>query len=187
MAKQAGNGCLFNVFNIGFTVVMFALPTVLLAYWYMYIRDPGGQRTQTIVVQQNTDEASRNTPNPGMSPTDARRPNDAIKSSGIFSENPTGVNAISPGRSVQAPTTQPEARRHTTRQAPVRGEYEMRTWSDPSGKFSIEAKFYSATTDKVKLLRPDDQKIEVEIAKLSDDDKQYLRDLFKSKGLKAQF
>ena len=53
MAKKQGGGFLFNVFNIGFTVVMFALPSVLLGYWYVYIRDPGGQKRKPSSYNSN--------------------------------------------------------------------------------------------------------------------------------------
>ena len=185
MAKKQVGGFLFNVFNIGFTVVMFALPSVLLGYWYVYIRDPGGQKTQTVVVQQQP--AASPSPSSSTPKIPKRQNGEPRRTSGIFSENPTGVNSISTPELTQKQTSQPTSQSANGRKPPTRSNYELRTWSDPSGKFTIVAKFYSATADKVKLISKDEKKLDVEIAKLSEGNKQYLRDLFKSKGMKAKF
>ncbi|NND99779.1 MAG: hypothetical protein HKN47_20865, partial [Pirellulaceae bacterium] len=68
-----------------------------------------------------------------------------------------------------------------------REDREMRTWSDASGKFKVQAKFYSAGAENVKLLTADDRKIDVPIAKLCEADKEYLRSVFKAKGIRASF
>ena len=97
------------------------------------------------------------------------------------------MNSISTPELTQERTSQPTNQTGNARKPPTRSSYELRTWSDPSGKFTVVAKFYSATADKVKLISKDENKLDVEIAKLSEGDKQYLRDLFKSKGMKAKF
>ena len=135
MAKKQGGGFLFNVFNIGFTVVMFALPSVLLGYWYVYIRDPGGQKTQTVVVQQQP--AASPSPRSSTPKTPKRQNGEPRQTSGIFSENPTGVNSISTPELTQERTSQPTNQTGNARKPPTRSSYELRTWSDPSGKFTV--------------------------------------------------
>ena len=54
---------------------------------------------------------------------------------------------------------------------------EIRTWSDSTGRFKIEAKYISTEGDKVKLERADGKSMEIQISKLSKDDQQYLDDL----------
>lgn len=54
---------------------------------------------------------------------------------------------------------------------------EIRTWSDATGKFKIEAKYVATVGEKVKLERPDGKGLEIEISKLSEADQQYLKDL----------
>ena len=56
-------------------------------------------------------------------------------------------------------------------------EYELRTWTDRSGKFSVKAKFKSAASGKITLVKEDDSEITVESAVLSEEDRSYLRDL----------
>jgi hypothetical protein len=58
---------------------------------------------------------------------------------------------------------------------------EVRTWSDKSGKFKIEAEFVEILEGKVKLKRADGKVIEVPLASLSRDDQQYLRELMRKR------
>ena len=184
--KNQGGGFVYNVFNIGFTVFMFVLPTILLAYWYYYIHKPGLQQQQQIVVQQRSDPSN---PPPRSMGSNSRRKQP--QSSGIFSENPTGVQPISPARVDQTPPAFDHPAKQKTpkldRNLPSRQQHEMRTWSDSSGKFTVQAKFYSASSGKVKLITADERKIEVDVSKLCDADRVYLRTLFKSKGIRADF
>jgi WD40 repeat protein len=53
----------------------------------------------------------------------------------------------------------------------------LRKWSDKSGKFSVEARYQETIGDKVALMKADGKRIEVPIAKLSDEDNRYLKDL----------
>ena len=57
-----------------------------------------------------------------------------------------------------------------------------REWKTPNGKYTIEGKYVSKTKDKVKILRSDNNKnIEVEIDKLSDDCKKFIKDFCSGK------
>ncbi len=53
----------------------------------------------------------------------------------------------------------------------------MRKWSDKTGKFSIDARYQETNGDKVALVKADGNRIEVPIAKLSDEDNRYLKEL----------
>ena len=54
---------------------------------------------------------------------------------------------------------------------------ELRTWSDNTGRYTIRAKFLSVTDGKVTLQREDGSKVQVELARLSAADQQYVRRL----------
>ena len=104
----------------------------------------------------------------------------SIKSTGIFSETPSEMTP-SQQRNSNAGDEVKE------KQPSSRDERPQRTWTDVSGSFSVEAKFYSITGDQVKLVLPDDRKVEVPIAKLCEEDKTYLRGVMKTKGIQASF
>lgn len=53
----------------------------------------------------------------------------------------------------------------------------LRTWSDSSGKFKIEASLVSNENGQVKLLRKDGQSVTLPISKLSKEDQKYLASL----------
>jgi WD40 repeat protein len=53
----------------------------------------------------------------------------------------------------------------------------LRKWSDKSGKFSIEARYQERSGDRVALLKADGKRVEVPVAKLSDEDTKYLQEL----------
>lgn len=53
----------------------------------------------------------------------------------------------------------------------------VRKWSDKSGKFNIDARYDSTNGDKVVLIKTDGKRVEVPIAKLSDEDGRYLAEL----------
>ncbi len=53
---------------------------------------------------------------------------------------------------------------------------EIRTWSDATGRFKIEAKLVSQKDGKVKLERSDGKSIEIELSKLSEADQKYLKE-----------
>ncbi len=97
--------------------------------------------------------------------------------SGFFNE-PAGAANDSAGRDAEVA---PEPK------TAARTEYETRTWKDESGKFSIEASFYSVTGENVKLLTSDGNRIEVPIGKLSEEDKEYIRAIFRTKGIQPRF
>ena len=169
-------GFVFNVFNIGFTVFMFILPTIGLVYWYLYIRDPGGGATQRQVnvqaVPAPTDNKDRVPPEPAA-PSKPAQP----LTSGFFDE-PFGPSSDS---------SDGELKTDLKPNPPARKEYETRTWSDASGKFSIQAKFYRIIGDRVKIIAADGREIEVPIAQLGEEDKEYLRTIFKEKGIQPSF
>lgn len=53
------------------------------------------------------------------------------------------------------------------------GAQEMRTWSDSTGRYKIEGKFVDLSGGKVTIERPDGSKFEIEISKLSQDDRKF--------------
>lgn len=57
---------------------------------------------------------------------------------------------------------------------------DMRTWSDASGKFKIQAKFVSNDNGKVTLEKSDGTELEIELKKLSATDQRYVADLEKN-------
>src|SRR5437899_271790 len=56
---------------------------------------------------------------------------------------------------------------------------DVRTWSDASGKFSLQAKFVSSKDGKVTLEKPDGSHFEIELAKLSPADQKYVAEQVK--------
>jgi hypothetical protein len=180
MAKNNSGGSVggfvFNIFNIGFTVVMFLLPTAGLVYWYLYIRDPGGgPQPPQVIVQEAPGRSERD--EPIQPPVDTAKPPERAMTSGFFNE-PARAGTDAAG---QDDSEKPEPK------TPARGQYETRTWKDESGKFSIQASFYSVTGATVKLVTGDDNRIEAPIAKLSEQDKEYLRAIFRDKGIQPRF
>lgn len=177
MAKKGSTigGFVFNVFNIGFTVIMFVLPTIALGYWYLYMRQPA----QPVAAQQQVNApvvepgATRSTAKSIVS----REPKTPTPRSSFFSDAPASTQ-----QNLDTKDTSQRVKRINERDT-----YEMREWSDPSGKFTVSARFYSATGDQIKLITKDDRRIDVPIAKLCDVDKEYLRGVFKKKGVRASF
>ena len=52
----------------------------------------------------------------------------------------------------------------------------MRTWTDKTGQFSIEAEFAGYASGKVKLRKQDGSTIEIPLDALSDADQKWLED-----------
>jgi thiol-disulfide isomerase/thioredoxin len=53
---------------------------------------------------------------------------------------------------------------------------EVRTWSDASGKFKVEAEFVSSKDGKVVLRRADGKEITVPLSRLNDDDRKFVKE-----------
>ena len=51
----------------------------------------------------------------------------------------------------------------------------LRTWTDRSGKFSIEAEFVGAKDGKVRLRKDDGAKVSISLKKLSEADRKFVR------------
>lgn len=74
----------------------------------------------------------------------------------------------------------------------VRAEYESgaiargRNWSDPSGTFKIKAALLSMNDDELLLRKTDLAEVRVSLAKLSEGDKTFVKNLQKSLGLTGQ-
>ena len=62
-----------------------------------------------------------------------------------------------------------------------------RTWTAADGESSVKAEFVSYGQGKVKLRKEDRTTVNVEVEKLSDEDKDFLRKHFRERGLKANF
>jgi hypothetical protein len=58
---------------------------------------------------------------------------------------------------------------------------ESRTWTDKSGKFSVDGEFVEITAGKVRLKLKDGKLVTLPLAKLSEDDRIYVRDLLKAR------
>ena len=177
MAKKKSGGVggfMFDVFNIGFTVFMFILPTIGLVYWYLYIRDPGGGQAPQVIVQEQPAAPSPK-PEARVTQPPPKDP-EPVMTSGFFSE---GTAATMQPDSMESapPKTKPAARK----------EYEVRTWTDNSGGFSVRASFYSVTGENVKLRTEEGRELSVPIARLSDADKEYVRAIFREKGIQPRF
>ncbi|QDT12576.1 SHD1 domain-containing protein [Planctomycetes bacterium K23_9] len=173
-SRASIGGCVFGFLNIGLTVVMFALPSVALAYWYFYIRDPGNQ-VREVIVDQSTKAAPLDR---GREQRASRSPVPEKWTTGFFDDV-----AEMPSRD----RNQPPEDALGSKQAGVRELRKFRTWQDGSGRFTLKARFYSASGSMVKLQLEDESTREVQIAKLGEADKEYLRAVFKSKGARADF
>lgn len=92
---------------------------------------------------------------------------DAPKSSAQFRGKPSAEN-FPPGnvRAIRAAKAEPAA-----------PDTPVRKWSDKTGKFTIDARYDSTNGDKVVLIKTDGKRIEVPLAKLSDEDGSYLKKL----------
>lgn len=75
-----------------------------------------------------------------------------------------------PATAVSQPPSPPPAKT-SARDA----EDAFRTWTDNTGKFSVEAKFIKRTMGKVTLEKRDGSKIDLSIDRLSDDDQKYVK------------
>lgn len=58
---------------------------------------------------------------------------------------------------------------------------EMRTWTDKSGKFSVEAEFVEILDGKLRLKLADGKTVALPLAKISEKDRVFVRDLLKQK------
>ena len=182
--KRGAGGLLFNILNIGFTVVMFALPSLLLGYWYFYIRDPSGNVPQTIQVRAPASPSIPTAERNALANSEGQQNSgmfDIGDSIGIFSESPSTRGER------QSYPDEMESESPSIRNVPQRAEYELRIWSDASNRFTVTARFYSVNSNTVKLIADDERKIDVPIDKLSEADQQYLREIFKSKGMTPKF
>ena len=57
----------------------------------------------------------------------------------------------------------------------------IRTWSDSSGKFSVEAEFVSYTAGKVKIRRKDGTVVELKLDRLSEEDQEWIKNRLKTR------
>src|SRR5262245_33268662 len=57
---------------------------------------------------------------------------------------------------------------------------EVRTWTDSTGQFTIEARFVALQAGKVRLAKPDGSQIEIELSKLSAADRAYANEQAKA-------
>jgi hypothetical protein len=60
------------------------------------------------------------------------------------------------------------------RQAAIE-EAKWRTWTDSTGKYKTEAKFGGVAFDKVTLIKRDGSKVQLPLAKLSDEDQKWIK------------
>ena len=72
------------------------------------------------------------------------------------------------------PSSEPPAT-NTSKQSAEAGDSPMRTWTDKTGKFKVEAKVESFDGSRVKLKRKDGTTLEVPLTTLSEADQKYLQ------------
>lgn len=70
---------------------------------------------------------------------------------------------------------------------PVVIKHEFRTWTDTTGKFSVDAQFGGYVPERVRLVKRDATEIHVDIEVLSDTDKGYLRAVLAKNGVRTKF
>ena len=63
----------------------------------------------------------------------------------------------------------------------------LRTWTDNTGTFSVKAEFLSYNNSTVRFRKVDGKEIKVPVAQLSETDKEFLREVFRKRGVKASF
>ena len=63
----------------------------------------------------------------------------------------------------------------------------LRTWTDNTGTFSVKAEFTSYNNGTVLFRKEDGTEIKVPVGQLSEADKEFLRELFQERGVKASF
>ena len=73
-----------------------------------------------------------------------------------------------------AAATEPEAGLEPP-PAKERPEPELRTWTDDTGQFQLEARFVSATMGRIKLRKEDGSEISLPMERLSESDREWLR------------
>lgn len=167
-------GFLFKSFNILFTVVMFITPTILLGYWYLYLR-PTPPKKPVVTVVDASDDAT----NPDLDDARVMAPPESDTSG-----DGKPIGPVFFGTGTSDPEPKPVA---PPERSPQPDSYEFRTWSDPAGKYKIEAKLQSISGTKATLVKKDGKKITVEIQKLSEADLEYLRAIYRKKGFTASF
>jgi hypothetical protein len=60
---------------------------------------------------------------------------------------------------------------------PAKADEEVRTWTDASGKYKIEARYIGTTGTKITLERPNGKRTEIEVKQLSAGDQKYVESL----------
>ena len=62
-----------------------------------------------------------------------------------------------------------------------------RVWTDTTGTYSITATFIGYASGKAKLRKEDGSEVDVGIERLSEDDKQFLRERFRQRRMRPPF
>ena len=65
------------------------------------------------------------------------------------------------------------------------GDFRMRTWTDPTGRFSVEAKFLELVEGNVRLERADGKTLQLPLERLSVPDHRYIADTFSIRNGKS--
>ncbi|GAB6164687.1 hypothetical protein JCM19992_06870 [Thermostilla marina] len=124
----------------------------------------GEQRTLRIPIAELKPPPTENAP-PQPETTGSNGPN-----------NGTTADAPPPAQPPKAPPASPPNTGANGNAEPPEGEF--RTWTDASGRFSIEARFEKMAMGKVYLRTKDGQPIVVEQEKLSEADRQWLKERY---------
>jgi hypothetical protein len=94
-----------------------------------------------------------------------------------FSTRPYPPDRVRPAKASAAKKGAAKAKAQKPADTPTTSEKPIRKWSDRTGKFSVDARFYHLKGDRVALVKTDGKLIEVPLAKLSEEDAKYVREL----------
>lgn len=101
-------------------------------------------------------------------------PIDEPEASEVVTEEPKIEAPVDPIPEPKPIEPEIEIAEEPTPEPPKQEEFELRTWSDASGKFKTEARYKSIAFGKVTLIKADGKEVTVPIEKLSGDDQLYL-------------
>jgi hypothetical protein len=168
---RSGGGCLGSIKRvIGYTSALIVFSVVaccFLAYWY--------SGSGTVPSQPATKPASPVSPTITQ-PTTPEQP-----------QQPPEIPATEePKTETPEPPTQTPAQ-PTPSEAETKLESPLRTWSDNTGGFKVEAEFVSFGSGKVRLRKADGSEIQVPLERLSEADVEYVRGEWQEKGLRPPF
>ena len=105
--------------------------------------------------------------------------------------NPAPVTAEGPKKATDLPLPKPVKVESVTepqpQNEPADPDSSLRTWSDITGSFKVEAEFVSYSPGRVKLRKGDGSEVTVPLERLSEADAEFIREKWREKGLRPPF